>query len=311
MNSINGGDTNNGTNGNGDTNSEYATASGTMTPLSGGGTGTNNNSAANSCNNEQQQDKHMMNATYTPPLWLTGETKSSRSSTNKDLLHNKKSKFTISLPVVPKLVRNRIQKFLQDNETPYAHEKKQILNLQLKLQEQQKRVKQIETKIVTLKQKKDVGLKDIRDVRKKETVAALEKLEKRMIDEHDVQEKEHETKWLDGIKNDYDKKRKLEEQDREKEYQAVEEKEIQKKKQKLQELEMESKRKVSERLEKAKSELDASKKTLDNYQEKRTEIVWLLKQVIKAEEKQKAKVTVVSSDNTKKPEAKTFVSKGA
>ena len=66
----------------------------------------------------------------------------------------------------------------------------------------------------------------------------------------------------------------------------------------------EKEREASSLVAEKQQELEKAQENLDQLQEKRSEIVWLLKQVIKAEEKLKAK-------SNRKPEANQLTSKGA
>jgi len=230
---------------------------------------------------------------YTPPLWLTGEKQPHRAV-----------KFSVPIPPAPAGIRAAVAKAVR--VVPFSEERMNLSNLKSKLADDRDRVRAVEAEIAKLERKKERGLRDIREKRREETAAALKALEKEMTAKHEKEVREYELGWKKEIEEECNRKRKAQNQEREAKLKEEEQKEEEAKRRKLESIAAAAERQhePSERLRALRTDLETQKKALDALQEKRTEIVWLLKQVIKAEEKQKSKME-------KKPEAKTLASKQA
>lgn len=276
---------------NDDTNTN--TNTNTKSSNDGGVAGTASNNTASTttnANNNTSNSVLLRRQDYNPPLWLTGETSIRPSGAGGSRHH--KPRFTIPVPAAPPQVRARIQKALQ---VPLAQEKKQIAHLKSKLADQQKRIKAATAKVKQLEQKKERGIQDIRNVRKEEIATSLASLEKQMMEKHSQTEKELEMKWKQDIEEECNKKRREKQEEMKRKLRERDEIETKRKKQKMESLEAESMRQTSKRTEEANTELAELKRNVDELQHKRTEIVWLLKQVIKAEEKQKVTITTAAT----------------
>jgi len=236
---------------------------------------------------------------WTPPLWLTGE----KEKTNAKRVRQ----FTLPIPPISPETYKAVVSQISKQQQPFMQEKQQLNQLQAKLADQRAKVQAAQARIRAVEQAKEEGLRDIRELRQQETQTALENIEKKLRSKHEKETRERETQWKKDIEEECNANRKrLREQQEEqvKQQQDQEEKEPEEKKQKLDDdNKTESKPLKSDEKKKELAELE---KKLDNLNENRTEMIWLLKQVIKAEEKQKAK----SSDN-KKPEPRITTSKQA
>ena len=253
---------------------------------------------------------------WTPPLFLTGERQPA-----------KPRHWSIPIPSVDAQTLQAVQQFVTIE--PFSSEKKQVATLKTKYADQQKKVQLLQDRLVELETRKEQGIRDIRAAIQEQTEAKIQSVKKELQLNLTKELQQRELEWKQQIEQEYNNKRKLEQEEKEKEQEQEHVKKDEKdttdepaaKKQKSEETttntdsDVELKQKTtnetqpvappskSQLLSKELTQLQAA---LDSLQEQRTETVWLLKQVIKLEEKKK-----FSDNSDQKPEAKTMASKQA
>jgi hypothetical protein len=236
---------------------------------------------------------------FTPPMWLTGEKQKERPRQWKVPLT------ASSLEVVQK-----VKRIISRNQRPYQQEQQSIHQATTKLAEHQKKCAAAEKKIEALEQAKETSLQDIREQRAAETEAAVAVVEKKLRAKFEKESKERELEWKKGVEEECNNKRKRVEEDAA----AASEKQLESNKRLHADaeakatseggsstaplLESEKLQQSQAKTKEVQEELAQSIRKVTQLNENRTEMIWLLKQAIKAEEKQK------SLASEKKPEAK-------
>jgi hypothetical protein len=248
---------------------------------------------------------------YTPPpQWLLGE----KSQQTKF--------FTVPIPPVLPSVRRALTRFLTATNSNYSsssphgggHLQKtkaqrtaiklaqQVQQHQQDYQTQRQRVKNLKEKLVSAQQSKQVSLDKLRRLRQEEMQeqegVVMHQLEDTLRAQHDKKLAEQEMEMKQKVQAEFEKefdasskKRKLQQDEQQQEELLL----LAAKKQKLNDDESNSNNKeepITHNKTLLKSELqqeslDELKTKLENLQETKTEMVWLLKQVIKAETKRK------------------------
>lgn len=218
------------------------------------------------------------NFSYTPPAGL---------------LRNEKlapKLFSVPIRPVPPSVLSAVQSHLtQHAPVKPRKSKKSVKQLaQLKqLQHESKGLKQ-KCKLQKIKldqtlQAKEQGLGDIRQLREEEIEKAMVKVEQTLRAQHDKNSQEQEDKLKEKVKEvfeqDFDRKMEQKRKERQEKRKEAEEQRAAKKPKTDEEGP-----KKSELLEQKGKDLQAD---MDRFTETKSEMVWLLKQVIKAETKRK------------------------
>ena len=218
----------------------------------------------------------------------------------QQLHHPPRRHFVLNLAAVPPDIATVIQtnyQILEKQQRRRRGSSTQILCN--KLADQQERVRTLTEKVQALEQAKEESLRDIRQVRDEETKVALEALEAAMRKKHSEKIQEEEQEWKKDLELQCQEKLKRQRDARvASEAAAADAAAAAAKRHKSSEPEKESLADLKQK------EIDDLKSTLDSLQEKRSEMVWLLKQAIKAEEKQKKGL-----DQDKNPQSKIMTSK--
>jgi chromosome segregation ATPase len=270
-----------------------------MSSLAGGNGGDGNGQYNNSNNNNNHRP-------FTPPLWLTGEKQKERPR-----------QWKVPLAASSVEVVQKVKRIISRNQRPYQQEQQSIHQATTKLTEYQQKCAAAEKKIQALEQAKEVSLQDIREQRAAETAAAVAVVEKKLRAEFEKESKERELEWKKGVEEDCKSKRK-----RVEEAAAAASEKQQESNKRLREdaaakgatseegttgssavplLVSEKLQQSQAKTKEVEEELNESKRNVTLLNENRTEMIWLLKQAIKAEEKEKSTIKLASE---KKPEAK-------
>ena len=236
--------------------------SGSYTPRDGGNS-----------DGQQQADEW----TFVPPAWLLGDTTSSKRPHGR--------LFKLQMQPVPSAIRDAIRQTIQTEEPEKEEQKARILRQ--KLQEQKRKQLAAKHRLESVREKKEQALKDVRQLKEQEAQKSLEQLEESLRSNFELEQEEQDQQWRQRVNEEceQEKKRSLEELE-EKERKEDEEARAAKKG-KLDKATQEE-QEASATHESSKEEIEGLQKEVDTLNHNRLEIVWLLKQVIKAEEKQKA-----------------------
>jgi hypothetical protein len=272
----------------------------------GGGNGSGSCGGGNGGGGNGQFSSNSHHRPFTPPMWLTGEKQKERPRQWKVPLT------ASSLEVV-----NKVKRTISSNQRPYQQEQQSIHHATTKLTEHQNKCAAAEKKIEALEQAKETSLQDIREQRAAETEAAVAVVEKKLRAKFEKESKERELEWKKGVEEDCNNKRKRAEEDKA----AAPEKEQESNKRLHADadpkatseegttnsstvplVESEKLQQSQAKTKEVQEELEQSKRKVTQLNENRTEMIWLLKQAIKAEEKEK------SLASEKKPEAKIYSS---
>jgi hypothetical protein len=264
----------------------------------GGGNGGGSCGGGNGGGGNGQFNSNSHHRPFTPPMWLTGEKQKERPRQWKVPLT------ASSLEVV-----NKVKRIISSNQRPYQQEQQSIHQATTKLTEHQKKCAAAEKKIQALEQAKETSLQDIREQRAEETAAAVAVVEKKLRAKFEKDSKEREVEWKKGVEEACNNKRKRVEEA------ATAEKEQESNKRHHADadakatseggttasstvplLESEKLQQSQAKTKEVQEELEQSKRKVTQLNENRTEMIWLLKQAIKAEEKEKSLAS--------KPEAK-------
>lgn len=221
---------------------------------------------------------------WSPPLWLVGERQVPKPRS-----------VSVPLPPIAPTVKAHIQLAIKQKLSPFHAEQQEIDYWKAKYNGQTQRVHNLQNKLAQLEQRKEQGLLDLRERQKSETAASLRIWEESLTKKYEQECEQTRKAW----------RKSLEDECREKRKDA-----LQGKRKALQDEFRVSKRPriesvpSTELVHEKQTELQELQHQVDELQETRTEMVWLLKQVIKAEEKHKGM--------DKKPQAaKTMASKQA
>jgi hypothetical protein len=269
-----------------------------------GSNGNGSGSGGGGGNGQYNGDSSRHHRPFTPPLWLTGEKQKERPRQWKVPLT------ASSLEVVQK-----VKQIISRNQRPYQQEQQSIHQATAKLTEYQQKCAAAERKIQTLEQAKEASLQDIREQRTAEKAAAVAAAEKKLRAKFEKESKERELEWKKGVQEEWNAKRK-----RVEEAAATADSDKPQESNKRLHADADAEAKAtseggttgsstvplveSEKLQQSQAktkevqeELEQRKRKVIQLNENRTEMIWLLKQAIKAEEKEK-------SNKDKKPEAK-------
>jgi hypothetical protein len=235
-------------------------------------------SDSSSSNDEKGGSNSATNFSYTPPAGLFGNEKLAPKL------------FSVPIRPVPSSVQSAVQSYLTQHAPikPRKSKKsaKQLAQLKL-LQHESKGLKQ-KCKLQKIKldqtlQTKEQGLGDIRQLREEEIEEAMVTVEQTLRAQHDKNSQEQEDKRKEKLKEDFeqdfDEKMEQKRKERQEKRKEAEEQPAAKKPKTDEEGP-----KKSELLEQKEKDIQAD---MDRSTETKSEMVWLLKQVIKAETKRK------------------------
>ena len=264
------------------------------------------NSATGSNNNNQS---------WTPPLWLSsssgggvaGDQKQVSSSRGSGGSKQQHPLFCIAVPTVPQRTYHAVARQIRKtSNSQQSAEQQQIRKLALALQEQRRKAAAAQEMVQQLQQHKTQGLEDIRVQREQEASKIVAAMERRLRDEYEEQAKERKLVWKRKIEEECDNERKrLRKEAKEEEKEPTKQAKKPHEEAKLPAKEQEQPKATAES-NVIRDHLAELQKEVECLEKNRTEMIWLLKQVIKAEEKQKAKLL-----GDKKPEPKIHISKQA
>lgn len=216
-------------------------------------------------------------ANYTAPQWL--------------LLEKQTAKFfSLPIPPVPTATFQAVEAFMggpkptsRKNSTLVLLEQK-VRQLQQEQKAQRQKTKAFREKLATTLATKEQGIADIRKVREDEIQDALHELERTMRTQHDKQYEEQHEQLQQQVMKDFEQdlerqraKRQLEAEEEEATY---DEQAARAKKSKVDD---DTKRKSDE----IQQQMDDLQTKQEKLTEKKSEMVWLLKQMIKADAKRK------------------------
>lgn len=243
---------------------------------------------------------------WAPPAWLLPD---QPTATALDGSNNRRnmSHYYLSVPIppVPPAVRKAIEAKVAES-SDYSQEKNQKNYLTTKLCEQRLRVDELRNKITYLEAQKEQGLDDIRSARNEKTNKLLEKIEADLRQQFYNERRKRKEAMEKSLREEHDARRKRRRDQYKKE---DDEAALERQKSEANLIDLVEASASVQALRKEASEksdhISRLKSKLESLQETRSEIVWLLKQVIKAEEKNKMK-----KDTTKSPPL-TTVSKQA
>jgi hypothetical protein len=254
----------------------------TATALAGADTSSNTREANNTA------------TAWTPPVWLLGEAASKRP-------HGRL--FRLSVPAVPEVMRDRIAQELPSALEAPEREVTKARLLRLKVQEQGRKQEAAQERLATIRRNQEQASQDVRDLREKEMKKHVKQVEDQLRQSFANEQKEKDQAWRLTVQDECAVSHKralaeLEDQEREKDVEVEAAK-----KAKLEQV-AEEEKVAAESSRQAQEETESLDKEVETLNQNRLEIVWLLKRVIKAEEKQKASLQ-------SKPLARTVTSKQA
>lgn len=262
----------------------------------------NNNSTGNSITDKHNASFSSKNsgndAAWTPPLWITKEKHPHRSRN-----------LNFPIPPVPGTTRKAIQKYIEKQQPPYRKQEAQIQLLQNKLKGHKEKVKHAQQKLQKLEESKAERIQEIRVLREEAMEVALLKVQQEIKQEHEAAAKQREEEWKQNTEREIKaakrqfKKEQTEMDEKERELynkKIEEEKKALQRKPSVEDGEVddddEKNLLPSQQLER---ELGKSKDRLDQLKDTKSEMVWLLKQVIKTEKKRKATDALVDPPQKK------------
>jgi hypothetical protein len=222
--------------------------------------------------------------------------------------------YVLPIPEVPASTSQAIRQALVGSVQPFAAQQNRIRILSSKLREQREKAKACQQKIVDLEAQKEESLRDIRETRQQEAANTVAILERRLRNRYNKELAASRAAWQEQLDTDCDAKRKAwrlgkEEATKVTERNDAEGHESVTKRAKLTDLEQSATNDPCEgdssmetsiealvqpalsaidiKSDSLKKELVETEAALERLNETRTEMIWLLKQVIKAEEKRK------------------------
>ncbi|GKY98270.1 hypothetical protein MPSEU_000784700 [Mayamaea pseudoterrestris] len=229
---------------------------------------------------------------WTPPAWLFPENSSVPSTETvgaggrRNMNH---PYLSVSIPPVPLKVRKAIEAKLS-GQGQYFHEKKHINQLMAKLADHRHKLAAMQDKVSELEAQKERGLRDIRVMQEEKTQKALEQIEADMRKQfYDDRERKEQT-WKRALQDEFDGRKRQRLQQYKTEDAEAAQKRIESEARILDAVEAsDAVKAIRSQAATKRAQWQALQQELETLQETKSEIVWLLKQVIKAEEKNKAK----------------------
>ena len=228
---------------------------------------------------------------------------------------NKVRQYRFNIPAVPNAVRKAMESTLASVKKPFAAQQNRIRILTNKLQDQRQKAVASQEKIAALETAKEEGLRDIRETRQQEMQNMVHTMEKKMRNRHSKEIAAAEQQWKEQVEEECEAKR----DDFRKRAQEKSEQEPALKRLKLlEEAASQTTQEASATLQEdaiaallepamatvevksevMQNEADAKTAALHQLEQSRRGMINLLKEVIKAEGKQKAKLTPPAKINT-------------
>lgn len=217
--------------------------------------------------------------TWVPPVWLLGDTTSSKRPHGR--------LFKLNLAPVPAAIRDVIAQNIK-NEEPEKEENRARM-LRQKLQDQKRKQQTASNRLETLREKKEQALQDVRELREEEAKKSLQQLEEVMRSSFEKEQEEKDHAWRERVQEECERERKRALEELEEKERKEDEELAAAKKQKLEKAAEEEKEAALQE-EKAQKEIENLKKEIETLNHNKMELIWLMKRVIKAEEKQKAAI---------------------
>lgn len=239
--------------------------------------------------------------TWVPPVWLLGDTTSSKRPHGRVFKLGVGNSKTNAVPaairnaIIQHVVKQRQQQQVpgggddDDRQEPPEREEHKARLLRAKYQEQVRKQQAASQRVTAVQEAKAGALQEIRVRRRQESQRVLQQTEDSMRSAFEKEQEEKDHAWRQRVQEEcaQDKKRaldELEDQERREDEQAAVAK-----KAKLEAAAVLEKEAAAAE-EAAHNEIAALQKEVETMNHNRLEIVWLLKRVIKAEEKQKAMI---------------------
>jgi len=229
---------------------------------------------------------------------------------------NKVRQYRFNIPAVPNAVRKAVESTLASVKKPFAAQQNRIRVLTTKLHDQRQKAAAAQEKIAALERAKEEGLRDIRETRQQEMQNMVHTMEKKMRNRHSKEAAAAEQQWKEQMEEECEAKR----DDFRKRAQEKSAQEPALKRLKLlEEAASQTTQEVSTthphedaiaaliepamatvevKSEVMQNEADAKTAALQQLEQSRRGMINLLKEVIKAEGKQKAKLTPPAKINT-------------
>lgn len=215
--------------------------------------------------------------TWVPPVWLLGDTTSAKRPHGR--------LFKLNLAPVPTAIRDAIAQNVKHEEPEKEEHKARMLRQ--KLQDQKRKQQTVANRLETLREKKEKALQDVREKRQEESKKFLQQLEESMRSAFEKEQEEKDLSWRQRVKEECEEERKRALEELEEMERKEDEENSNAKKAKIEKHAQEEKEAAAAEAA-AKTEIDGLQKQIETLNHNKAEIVWLLKRVIKAEEKQKA-----------------------
>uniref|UniRef100_A0A6U3DBG4 Uncharacterized protein n=1 Tax=Entomoneis paludosa TaxID=265537 RepID=A0A6U3DBG4_9STRA len=236
--------------------------------------------------------------------------------------HKRRRYFQVNIEPIPSDVQETISKRIrQEKSLRFVQQEQKLKQLRSKLTDQRTKVDQARQWVEELERSKEQGLNDIRTAREEEHHKNMTETAERMKEKHKEVIEKLEEKWKAELEEECkaeverrsrERQKLVEEQEASLEASAaVESEEASDMKAKIgddaeetEEEEGEEKEEAVPRSVALQKEIDQLKAVVEKSNQNRVEMIWLLKQIIKAEEKQ-------NSAMESKPKAKIATSKQA
>lgn len=254
---------------------------------------------------------HSPTRPWAPPLHLAGGLLRGTLTPH----FNKVRQFVLPIPPVPTATAKAIRESLAGSVPPFAAQQNRIRTLTGKVLDQRAKAVASQKRITELEDEKEQGLRDIRETRQQETADIVAVVERKLRSRFNKEAAAAHAIWKENLEQECEAKRKAWRQRQEDQLTGSNslEEEPEKKRTKLDDVKQDIEKSVStldhdndtivksdttrtpvtsEALIEQKKKSDAlreklleSEASLEKLTETRTEIVWLLKQVIKVDEK--------------------------
>lgn len=260
---------------------------------------------------------HSPTRPWAPPLHLAGGLLRGTLTPHS----NKVRQFVLPIPPVPTATAKAIRESLAGSVQPFAAQQNRIRTLTSKVLDQRAKAVASQKRITELEDEKEQGLRDIRETRQQETADIVAVVERKLRSRFNKEAAAAHAIWKENLEQECEAKRKAWRQRQEDQLTVSSslEGEPEKKRTKVEDVKQDIEKSVgsldhdyntivnsdttlttvkSEALIEQEKKSDAlreklleSEAALEKLSETRTEIVWLLKQVIKIDEKRSRTTT--------------------
>jgi hypothetical protein len=250
---------------------------------------------------------HSPSRPWAPPLHIAGGILRGTVTPHS----NKVRQFVLPIPPVPAATSKAIRASLASTVQPFAAQQNRIRILTTKFHDQRAKAAASQKRIAELEDEKELGLRDIRETRQQETADIIAAVERKLRSRYNKEAAAAHAIWKEKLDEECEAKRKawkFEEQqkDEEKMNAVVHDDEPDPKRLKVQDKVETEKLETTDAIgittisetgtmdapivkksDEIRKKIQETEATLEKLTETRTEMIWLLKQVIKAEEKRK------------------------